>query len=156
MDSGICWSWIIAIVVLLDQISKNLVVSLFEFNRASFLNQYLNITLVKNTGAAFSFLADGYAWQFWFLLVFNISMIAMLFLWLLRSRFESYLYNISLVLIISGAVSNLIDRVSYGYVVDFIEFHVSGLHWPIFNLADVAIVVGALSYIYASNITVDK
>ncbi len=104
----------------------------------------LNFTLLHNPGAAFSFLSDAGGWQRWFFTVVSAAVSAVLLVWLLRLQRSEKLLALSLALILGGAIGNLYDRVSLGYVVDFISFHYSGWYFPAFNIADSAISVGAV------------
>jgi len=110
----------------------------------------MNLTLMQNHGAAFSFLADQGGWQRWFFVVLTLVITVFLLRWL-RSLPETEKGEaIAISLIIGGAVGNLIDRVQYGYVIDFLDFHAMGWHWPAFNVADSAITIGAAILIWDS------
>jgi len=133
---------IAALVVVLDQLSKWFVQARFEYGQRLDVLPFLDFTLVYNTGAAFSFLADQAGWQRWILSA--IAVLASLFiLWLLFKNKDQKRFCYALALILGGAIGNLIDRLDTGRVVDFILLHWQGWHYPAFNIADMAITFGA-------------
>ncbi len=136
------WLGMAALIVLLDLYTKQLAMQHLELYRPDAVLPWLNLTLAHNTGAAFSFLASGTGWQRWFLSGVAVVIVAVLLAWLWRLPHRARLLPAALALIIGGAVGNLIDRIRFGYVVDFIDVHYADWHWPAFNLADSAIVVG--------------
>jgi signal peptidase II len=136
------WLALSVLVVALDQWTKWLAESLLEPYRAVPVAPLLNMTLMYNEGAAFSFLAGAGGWQRWLFAAFALIMTAVLVIWLLRLRTEERAMAAGLSLVAGGAVGNLIDRVSTGRVVDFIDVYVADWHWPAFNVADSAITVG--------------
>ena len=134
----------IAIVVVLDQWTKHLASSLLVYAQPVEVLPILDWTLLHNPGAAFSFLADAGGWQRWFFtLVSSVVSVAFL-VWMARLKPEEWLVRYSLLFIIGGALGNLIDRVTLGYVVDFIHFHWKSHYFPAFNVADMAISFGAI------------
>ena len=135
------WLWLSALVLLLDQISKRVIVNnLGLFDRVRLL-EVLNITNMHNTGAAFSMFAGAAPWMFAGLAV----VVAVgIMIWLRRHPHGERLVAVSLCLILGGALGNAVDRVMYGFVIDFIDFHIGSWHYPAFNLADSAIVIGAV------------
>ncbi|WP_070990111.1 signal peptidase II [Halofilum ochraceum] len=133
-----------AVILLLDQITKIWAVSALELYRPVEVLPFFNLTLLHNTGAAFSFLADAGGWQRWFFVGLTAVIAVGITIWLVRLRPEERLTRLCLALILGGAIGNLIDRVRLGYVVDFLDFHVAGWHWPAFNIADAAISCGAV------------
>jgi signal peptidase II len=140
------WLGIAAIIVLLDQLTKVTVTRLFSYGESYPVTSFFNLVLVHNPGAAFSFLADAGGWQRHFFS--GIAVFAVLFiLYLLKRHAEQKMFCWALALILGGAIGNLIDRVAYGYVIDFLDLHVAGWHWPAFNVADMAIVGGAALFI---------
>ncbi|WP_051202241.1 signal peptidase II [Ferrimonas senticii] len=141
--SGLAWLWLAAISLLADQASKLWVAASFEYGVRLPLIPSLNLTYVHNPGAAFSFLADAGGWQRWGFAVFALAVTAALLVMLRTEPKNNRLINISYALIISGAIGNMIDRLAYGYVIDFIDFYVGNWHWPAFNIADSAICIGA-------------
>jgi len=135
------WLWLSVLVLLADQVSKRLVINNLElFDRIPLLG-ILNITHRNNTGAAFSMLSDTAPWLF-ALLAIAVSIVILI--WLRRHPYGERLVAVSLSLILGGALGNAIDRVAEGHVIDFIDFHLGAWHYPTFNLADSAIVIGAL------------
>lgn len=138
------WPWlgIAAVIVLLDQITKVLIVRLFSLGESMPVTSFFNLVLAHNPGAAFSFLAGAGGWQrYFFTAVAVIAVITILYL--LKRHAGQKMFCWALALILGGAIGNLIDRMMYGYVIDFLDFHVAGWHWPAFNVADMAIVGGA-------------
>jgi signal peptidase II len=138
------WRWFaLALgVVLVDQITKALVLARFSLGERVELTGFFNMVLVYNKGAAFSFLSDAGGWQTPALVVFAMVAIGVVGTFIVRSPGRHMLCT-GLALILGGALGNLIDRVRYGQVVDFLDFHAAGWHWPAFNVADSAITVGA-------------
>ena len=142
------WLWLSAIVVLLDQASKWIVLGTLEPFQVLELVPNINLTLMFNRGAAFSFLADAGGWQRWLLAAFALLVTLALLFWLLRLQRGERLLAAGLALIIGGAVGNLIDRVLFGHVVDFLQVYLPFIPlrlfnpWPAFNVADSAITLG--------------
>ncbi|MDX9874231.1 MAG: signal peptidase II [Spongiibacteraceae bacterium] len=130
-------------VVLLDHLTKWLATALLDYGRPVEILPVFNLMLAHNTGAAFSFLSDAGGWQRWFFALIAIAVSAGLLIWLLRAPRGEWLLSSSLALVLGGAIGNLIDRVWQGYVVDFISLHYGGWYFPAFNVADMAITVGA-------------
>lgn len=142
------WLGIAAIIVLLDQLTKIVVERLFQYGEELPVTSFFNLVLAYNKGAAFSFLAGAGGWQRYFFTA--VGIIAVTFIVLqLRKHAGQKLFCWSLALIMGGAVGNVIDRVVYGHVVDFLDFHWAGIgHFPAFNIADVAITLGAIMFIF--------
>jgi signal peptidase II len=140
------WLGIAVIVVLLDQVSKITMSRLLVYGQSEMITPYFNLVMVCNQGAAFSFLANSGGWQRWFFsgLAFVVSLVI---IWMLHKNTTQRLFCWALTLILGGAVGNLIDRVLYGHVIDFLDFHIGTLHWPAFNVADSAITVGAALFV---------
>lgn len=136
------WVAIALLVVFVDQLSKIAVENTFKFGDVRPITGFFNLVLTYNKGAAFSFLASASGWQGQFLTLVGLAASAFI-LYLLARHGHQRLFALALALILGGAVGNLIDRVSYGHVIDFLDFHWRGWHWPAFNLADSAIVGGA-------------
>ena len=109
-----------------------------------------NLTLVYNTGAAFSLLADAGGWQRWFLIGVSLAVCALLWSWLVQLERGERVSAAGLALILGGAAANVIDRLFRGHVVDFLDVYYNGYHWPTFNVADACITVGALLIVYAA------
>lgn len=139
------WLGIAAIIILIDQITKVTISKLFVFGESKPVTSFFNLVLTYNKGAAFSFLAGESGWQRYFFT--GIAVAAVIFIiYLLKRHAGQRLFCRALALILGGAIGNLIDRVLYGHVIDFLDFYLpnSSLpHWPAFNVADAAIVVGA-------------
>ena len=138
--------WVAAAVILLDQISKLWVLNSFVPGESIEVTPFFNIVLVFNPGAAFSFLANHAGWQRWFFALIALGVSAWI-VWQLQSLQPHSWFSFGLALIMGGALGNLIDRLWLGMVVDFIDLHVAGWHWPAFNVADSAVCVGAVLYV---------
>jgi signal peptidase II len=136
------WLGLAALVVLLDQGTKMAIERVYDYGDVHPVTGFFNLVLTYNKGAAFSFLAGASGWQKHFLTA--IGVIASVFiLYLLARHGTQKLFSLALALILGGAVGNVIDRVAYGHVIDFLDLHWRGWHWPAFNVADSAIVCGA-------------
>ena len=136
------WLGLALIILIADQFTKVLILGYYQLGDSTAVTSFFNIVRVHNTGAAFSFLASAGGWQRWFFTAIGIC--ATLFiLWMLKSHSGQRLFSFALACILGGAVGNVIDRVLYGYVVDFLDFHWRGMHFPAFNIADSAITIGA-------------
>jgi signal peptidase II len=143
------WLGLAAAVVVLDQLSKAAVNSHFVFGETLAVTSFFNLVLAHNTGAAFSLLSDAGGMQRWLFSI--IAIVASVWIiWLLRKHQTQKLFSFALAFILGGAIGNLIDRIAYGYVVDFLDFHWSGYHFAAFNLADSAITCGAALLIWDS------
>ena len=138
------WLLISVAVFALDQVTKLWILDNFVLGERQVLLPFFNLVHVHNYGAAFSFLSDQPGWQRWFLLAVTSVISVVLLVWLTRLQAQQKLLALSLALILGGALGNLYDRAVYGYVVDFIDWHVNGYHWPAFNIADAGISCGAL------------
>lgn len=138
------WLWLSVLVVILDQVSKFYVVKELSFQPPMELVSWLNLIIAHNTGAAFSFLGDAGGWQRWLFVVLASIVSIVLIVWIYKLPKNSYWLACSLALILGGAVGNLIDRVRFGYVIDFIDFHIDTWHFATFNIADTAISIGAV------------
>lgn len=135
--------WISVLVVILDQITKYLADTSLDYRVPVNVMTSLNMTLVYNQGAAFSFLSDAGGWQRWFFMALSLIVSIVLIVWLRTvEKNRSYLAW-GLALILGGAIGNLIDRSLYGHVIDFIDVYYRSWHWPAFNIADSAIFLGA-------------
>jgi signal peptidase II len=140
------WLALALIVLIADQFTKVLVVGYYKLGDATTITSFFNVVRVHNVGAAFSFLAGAAGWQRW--LFTGIGIVAALFiLWMLKSHAGQKLFSFALACILGGAIGNVIDRVAYGHVVDFLQFHYAGWYFPSFNVADSAITVGAAALI---------
>ena len=147
------WLGIAFVILLADQFTKLLIVGSFSLGDSQTITSFFNLVRVHNSGAAFSMLSNASGWQRWFFT--GIGVVATFFiLWLLRSHPTQKLFCFALALVLGGAVGNVIDRIAYGHVVDFLDFHWDWLspvfyqgHFPAFNIADSAISVGAVCLI---------
>lgn len=143
--NALVWLWLSAMLVAADQWTKHVVLAhLQEGLPIPVIPGFLNWSLAFNTGAAFSFLADAGGWQRWGFGVLAIGISAVLTMWLARTPRRDWLTALPLSLVIGGAIGNLIDRVRYGHVVDFIQVYHGDWAFPTFNVADSAISVGAV------------
>ena len=149
--SALRWLLLSLIVIVSDQVTKWLVFTKVELADRIFLHPLLDITHRHNTGAAFSFLADQSGWQRWLFSGLAIVVSIVIFVWLRRlpARGQVVL-AIGLALILGGALGNVIDRLHYGFVIDFVLVHYGDWQFPAFNVADSAITVGACCLIFDS------
>ena len=136
------WLWLSALTLLLDQASKLLIDHEMQLFDSIAILPSFNLTYLHNTGAAFSFLHDAGGWQRWLFTGLAIIMSGVIFVWLKRLRNHETFMAIALSLILGGAIGNLIDRIAYGYVIDFLDVYYQDWHWPAFNIADSAICIG--------------
>jgi len=141
------WLWLSALVVILDQLSKQLATAYLDYALPVELLPVFDLTLLHNTGAAFSFLASAGGWQRWFFALLAGVVSVVLVVWLKRLKANETWLAIALALVLGGALGNLYDRVVLGYVVDFISVHYQQRYFPAFNLADSAISIGAVMLI---------
>ncbi len=149
------WLLLSGIVIVLDRITKLAVMRTFTLHESIDVTPFFNMVFVYNRGAAFSFLSDAGGWQRELFIV--IALTASVWIaWLLRKHPSQRLFCLSLSLILGGALGNVIDRVLYGAVVDFLDFHAFGWHWPAFNVADMAISCGAVLLVWDALKTRDK
>ena len=135
------WLSLSAVIVFADQLSKAWITARYQLFESEPMTSFFNLVLVMNSGAAFSFLAGAGGWQKWFFVVLAISVCTWL-IFMLRQHQTERLLSAALALILGGATGNLIDRLRFDAVVDFLDFHYAGLHFPAFNVADSAITVG--------------
>jgi len=144
------WTWLVLIlaIVFIDQQSKLFVVERFNVYDRYTLTAFLDFTRLHNTGAAFSLFASESGWQRWPLVLISAGVGATLIGWLIRNAFRATMtLNLSLALIAGGAIGNLVDRLSQGYVVDFILFHIGQWYYPAFNIADTCITIGLILFL---------
>ena len=136
-------------IFLLDILTKNYIQNKIMYGDQVEITSFLSFVHFQNPGAAFSFLSDQGGWQRYFLIV--ISLLAVIYIpWLINQYKKNMLIVIGLLLILGGAIGNLYDRISYGYVIDFIYLHIAEFYWPAFNVADSAISIGVLLFLYGS------
>jgi signal peptidase II len=136
------WLGLSLAVFLADQFTKVLILGYYQLGDSTYVTSFLNIVRAHNTGAAFSLLAQASGWQRWLFTAIGVAA-AIFIVWMLRSHAGQRLFSFSLALILGGALGNVLDRVLYGYVVDFVQVHWRGWYFPAFNVADSAITVGA-------------
>lgn len=145
------WMWFLVsvLVIVADQISKYVVSMQLEPYQSYDVMPMLNLTLAYNTGAAFSFLSSAGDWHHLFFMGFSTIVSLGLIVWIVRlPKQAAKIQYTALALILGGAVANLIDRIKFGYVIDFIDVYYKNHHWPIFNIADSAITIGTLLLAY--------
>ena len=149
------WLWLgMALVILIaDQITKVMIIGSFQLGDSQTVTPYFNLVRVHNSGAAFSFLSSASGWQRWFFTAIGVGAAGFI-IWLLRSHPSQKLFCVALALVLGGAVGNVIDRLLWGHVIDFLDFHWDWLspvfyqgHFPAFNVADSAISVGTVCLI---------
>ena len=140
--SAIPWFGLAIIVILLDQLSKITITKLFVYGESLPVTSFFNLVLAYNKGAAFSFLANESGWQRHLFTVIGI-LAALFIIYLIVTHSTQRLFCLALALILGGAIGNVMDRILYGHVIDFLDFYYSHTHFPAFNLADSAICLGA-------------
>ena len=143
------WLWISVVVVVIDQITKQAITASFQYGESKYIFPWFNLVLAHNAGAAFSFLAGASGWQREFFIVLT-TIISCVLLWMLKRNSTNRMLSIALALVLGGAFGNLYDRAQYGYVIDFVQWHVAGYYWPAFNVADSAICLGAVMLVLDS------
>ncbi|MDD5272757.1 MAG: signal peptidase II [Methylovulum sp.] len=136
------WLGLSALALVLDQASKLAITSAMQLHDSIALIPSLNLTYVHNTGASFSFLSDAGGWQRWLFAGLAIVISTSLTVWLARLQKHETLLAAAIALVLGGAIGNLIDRLAYGYVIDFVDFYIGSWHFAIFNIADAAISIG--------------
>ncbi len=136
----LAWLWLSAALIVLDQITKKIALYYLSGSHVKTLLPVLDFSLAFNRGAAFSFLNSASGWQNVFFVTLAIVFSLAMAIWILRNSHAGQ--NVSVALIIGGALGNVVDRLHYGYVIDFIDLHIGQYHWPTFNVADSAICVG--------------
>jgi signal peptidase II len=151
------WIWLgIALaVILLDQLTKTLILGDFRYGESRTVTSFFNVVRVHNTGAAFSFLAGASGWQRWFFIGLGI-VASIVITWMLVKHPTQKLFCFAISMILGGAIGNVIDRMLHGYVVDFIQLHYAGRAFPSFNLADSAITLGAICLVLDELLRVRK
>jgi len=156
------WLGIALVILIADQITKLMVIDSFQLGDSQTVTSYFNLVRVHNSGAAFSFLSSASGWQRWLFTGIGVGAAGFI-VWLLRSHPNQRLFCFALALVLGGAIGNVIDRVLWGYVIDFLDFHWDWLaplfyqgHFPAFNVADSAISVGTVCLILDELIRVRK
>ncbi|KNH09840.1 Lipoprotein signal peptidase [Candidatus Burkholderia brachyanthoides] len=137
------WIGVALIVILFDQLTKIVMQKVFAYGEPHPLTPFFNLILVYNKGAAFSFLAMAGGWQRWAFTALGV-LTAVVICYLLKKHSGQRLFCTALALIMGGAIGNVIDRLMYGHVIDFLDFHLKAWHFPAFNIADSGITVGAV------------
>lgn len=152
------WRWalpVAVVIVVADVVSKGVIQAGFAYGERMVVTEFFNLVFVLNPGAAFSFLAGAGGWQKPVLLAFGAIVAAGIAFWLVRSPMNR-LAGFGLSAVLGGALGNVIDRARHGAVVDWLDFHVAGWHWPAFNVADIGITVGAAALILDSFINAPR
>ena len=144
------WLLLVALIVLCDQVTKYLAQYLLEEALPLAVLPSFNLTLVYNSGAAFSLLSEAGGWQRWFFIILTSAICVVLIGWLRKEHTEDVLSSIGITMILGGAFGNLIDRILFGRVIDFLDFYYEHYHWPVFNVADISITLGALTIVMAA------
>jgi len=138
------WLWLSLVAIILDQASKLAIAGSMHLYQSIEIVPYFNLTYVHNTGAAFSFLSEAGGWQRWFFAALALAISVVIAIWLARLKQHETLLAVALSLVLGGAIGNLIDRLAYGYVIDFLDVYYQTWHWPAFNIADSAITLGVM------------
>ena len=144
------WLGLAVVVLVVDQVSKQWIVEQYSLGMSDRITEFFNLVHVHNYGAAFSFLNNEGGWQRWGFSVFAAVISLIIIVWIVRLSPQQRLEGCALALILGGALGNLYDRVALGYVIDFLDFHWSGWHFPAFNVADSGITLGAILIILDS------
>ncbi|PKF61224.1 lipoprotein signal peptidase [Psychromonas sp. psych-6C06] len=148
--SGLRWLWITAVLLILDQATKYWTVQALDLYESYEVLSFFNFTYARNYGAAFSFLGDAGGWQKYLFTSIAFAVSAYLLYSLKNNSVNKRWENIAFSLVLSGAIGNVMDRLMFGYVVDFLDFDLGFYRWPTFNVADIAIFIGAAMIILAS------
>lgn len=150
------WLWLSGLILILDQLSKIWINISMNLYQSIPVFPGFSVTYAHNYGAAFSFLSDAGGWQRWFFAALAAGISIGLVIYLKSLKQDETLLAVSLSLILGGAIGNLIDRVIYGYVIDFLDVYYQAYHWPVFNIADSAITIGVAFMLYESLVVKDK
>lgn len=138
------WIWLSVLVIVIDQISKRVVDTSMHLYQTIELLPYFQLTYLRNQGAAFSFLSGAGGWQRWFFIGLAVVASILICFWMKKLESSQRREAIAWALVLGGALGNLIDRILYGYVIDFLDVFYGNWHWPAFNVADSAITVGVI------------
>jgi signal peptidase II len=149
------WLGLAFIISLVDQFTKVLILGYYHLGDSTYVTSFFNVVRAHNRGAAFSFLSDASGWQRWFFTAIGFVAAAVI-IWMLRSHAGQKLFSFAMACILGGAIGNVIDRMAHGYVIDFLDFHWAGMHFPAFNVADSAITLGAICLILDELLRVRK
>lgn len=153
LPSGIKWLWLTSVVMILDLWTKSLASQHLQMHDPITVISGFNLTLMHNTGAAFSFLGDAGGWQRWFFICLTLIVCTFIVIWIYGLKANQRWIACALAMILGGALGNLWDRINLGYVIDFINISIIFLPWrifnpwPTFNIADSAITIGAIMLI---------
>lgn len=137
------WLWLSSLVVILDQLSKQIAENSLLLHKPLAVFPGFNWTLMYNKGAAFSFLSQAGGWQRWFFIILSSAISIALIIWLKQLKKDQQVLSAGIAFILGGAIGNVIDRSLYGHVIDFIQVYYKDFYWPAFNIADSAITLGA-------------
>ena len=149
------WLGLAFIILLVDQFTKVLIMGYYHLGDSTYVTSFFNVVRAHNSGAAFSFLSGASGWQRWFFTIIGFVAAAVI-IWMLRSHAGQKLFSFAMACILGGAIGNVIDRMAHGYVIDFLDFHWHGMHFPAFNVADSAITLGAICLILDELLRVRK
>jgi signal peptidase II len=149
------WLGLAFIIILVDQFTKVLILGYYRLGDSTYVTSFFNVVRAHNRGAAFSFLSDASGWQRWFFTAIGFVAAAVI-IWMLRSHAGQKLFSFAMACILGGAIGNVIDRMAHGYVIDFLDYHWAGMHFPAFNVADSAITLGAICLILDELLRVRK
>jgi signal peptidase II len=136
------WTWLSVVVILIDQVTKHMVDSTMRLYQTIELAPYFQLTYMRNQGAAFSFLSTAGGWQRWFFIALATLSSIVIGYWLKKLNRSQSFEAFAWAMVLGGALGNLIDRIIYGYVIDFLDVYYGDWHWPAFNVADSAITLG--------------
>ena len=145
--SGLPWLWLTVVVFIIDQFTKYLTVQKLDLYESYEILSFFNFTYARNYGAAFSFLGDAGGWQKYFFTGIALVVSAYLLYSMKKTDATQRWMNSAYALILSGAIGNVVDRLLFGYVIDFLDFDLGFYRWPTFNIADSAIFIGAMMII---------
>jgi len=148
--SGLRWLWLSAVMLILDQVTKYWTIQSLALHQSYDIFSFFSFTYARNYGAAFSFLGDAGGWQKYLFTTIAIAVSSYLIYLLKKNHAREYWHNSAYALILSGAIGNVIDRIIFGYVIDFLDFDLGFYRWPTFNIADIAIFIGAAIMIIES------
>jgi len=154
--SGLFWLWLTLLVLVVDQVTKYLTIQMLDLYESYQILSFFNFTYARNYGAAFSFLGDAGGWQKYLFTGIAFAVSSYLLYLLKKNEMTERWMNCAYALILSGAVGNVLDRLMFGYVVDFLDFDLGFYRWPTFNVADIAIFIGAAMIIIDSIFWAEK
>lgn len=144
------WWWLVLLLLVLDQVTKQIVHQNMALYQSIEILPFFNLTYVRNYGAAFSFLSDAGGWQRWFFTGLAVGMSVVISIWMSRTKRHEIKLSLALSMVLAGAIGNLIDRSVFGYVIDFFHLYYDRWHYPVFNIADSVICIGAVLLIWVN------